>query len=1208
MDIAVKAQTEPDHQTGRALSGVVESHRQIDVQSIRPVVQERGKISLSVDGLGTNNPSGGIIQVEKPASATVRGAYLAAASTGTSERRLLNGDVRIDGEAVNWVQSLPSNIRSYNHWADVTALVKTKIDNAPSGRVNFRITEVDTENIDGEVLAVIFDDPNQTTDNTIFLLFGAQNVSGDTFSMRWTDPIDKNDSTLVADMALGISFGCQIAFNCVGVQYSQIDVNGRRMTTAAGGQDDGENSNGTLLTVGGLGDSTANPANPFALPSGSIRVDDELYDMLPFMTNGDTTLRVDTLNPSNDDNIFFASFFLAATTAVIGESVLLTPTSASNHLGANHSITAIVQDDNGNPVTGRTVSLRVLTGPNAGTTRSGITNANGRVTISYTGRTAGTDVIEATIVDSQGETNVSNRVTAQWVQQILPDDLPDLDAVSDCVLLADADGDSVITPGDTIHCTVVASNLGSVMAMSAVYRNNLGPYLILIAGSVTTTQGSVINGNSSGDRTILVTIGNIMPNGSVVITFDVQISSSLPPGRRAIPLPGTFGCDDHPEIRTRPRGSVPGTPIITIGPYPALRAVKESNLAIDLNGDNIAGAGDTVEYVATLINSGNATAPTVGFADQLDPNTTLIVGSVRTTQGQVILGNRPGDTTVEVHAGPLDPGESLTIRFQVRVNPNLSETVYRLANLAVCFYPEAPDQCVGRTTGGLCEPTETPTRPEPLLSATKRGSLFIDADGDGLPSPKDTLLYRVVIENRGSAAATEVGVTDPLDPNTTLVPGSVRFNQGSLVQGDSIDDRTIEIIIGTLKPNQRILISFLVTINDSLPAGVTAIRNQCTVRSNELSNIISDDPGTPAPRDMSEIRLDGRPDLQVTKMGFLINDVGVPQASVGDTILYQATIANVGGGAATSVRFEDTLDSATTLVVDSLRTSRGNETVDTKSANTIIRVDIGRLDPGETVSISFRVIINKGATGNQIHNQARCIYDDPDSDGTLTVLSDNPGTSVANDPIRFSLVSGFFLPFISKSSACDPNTQRPADVLLVLDRSGSMSVEGKLDAAKVAASVFLDQMALSGEEQAGIASFADTARLETMLTRNGTDLLQALASLSIRNGTALGDGIAVAQEELQSPRHNPNHTPVMIVLSDGFNSTGRAPLSAAAQAKTAGTRIFTIGLGSNVDETTLRQIASNATDYKFAPGPEDLAAIYREIAGEVNCQLQSQTE
>ena len=158
---------------------------------ITPFTTEHGKISLSIDGLGSNSASD-IIQVEKPAGATVRTAYLAAASTGGSGRVLADGDVKIDGNDVVWnvVPSFPSSISSSNSLADVTSLVKAKIDAAPAGRVDFTLTEVSTFGIDGEVLAVIFDDPNQVKDNTVVLLFGAQKTTGDSFQINLADPID----------------------------------------------------------------------------------------------------------------------------------------------------------------------------------------------------------------------------------------------------------------------------------------------------------------------------------------------------------------------------------------------------------------------------------------------------------------------------------------------------------------------------------------------------------------------------------------------------------------------------------------------------------------------------------------------------------------------------------------------------------------------------------------------------------------------------------------------------------------------------------------------------------------------------------------------------------------------------------------------------------------------------------------------------------
>ncbi len=385
--------------------------------SLSPVITETGFVNLSVDGLGTNSSSGGTIRVQKPAGATVRDAFMAAASTGFSGRVLANGDVKIDGQDVNWSMTTPSSIRSSNSFANVTSLVKSKIDSAPAGIVNFHIDEVSSDGIDGEVLAVIFNDPNQTTSNTVILLFGAQNIAGDNFSIGLANPINKNDPKLLLDLSLGISFGFQTS-GSLG-QHSNIDVNGMRLSSAAGGQDDGQGENGALLTVGGIGDSNANPPDPQYGANGSDplglgdRADDELYDLRPFVNNGDTTILVHTINPSNDDNIFFAALNLHSVTAVEGEGILLSPAASNAAVGSQVTLTATVRDSNGKPIVNTKVHFSVTQGPQAGLTFDAFTNAQGKADFTYTGHAAGTDHVTASFVDDEREF-VSNEALVNW--------------------------------------------------------------------------------------------------------------------------------------------------------------------------------------------------------------------------------------------------------------------------------------------------------------------------------------------------------------------------------------------------------------------------------------------------------------------------------------------------------------------------------------------------------------------------------------------------------------------------------------------------------------------------------------------------------------------------------------------------------------------------------------------------------------------------
>ena len=393
---------------------------EIEYGSLAPIITESGPITLSVDGSGSN---GGAYQfragapqtlrVQKPAGATVRRAFLAAATTGFSGRKLNNGEVSLDGAGVAWQISTTSSISSWNHWAEVTSLVKPKIDAAPAGLVTFNVGEVSPTGIDGEILAVIFDDPAQTTSNTVILLFGSQNIAGDTFNIALGSPINKADPNLAIDFSLGISFGFQAASGAQ-TQRSIVNVNGNRLTSIAGGQDDGAAANGALLTVGGIGDTNDNPP-PFAT-SGTPRTDDELYSLLPLVADGATAITVFSQNPSNDDNIFFAALNLRAAAAIVGEGIVLGPSPApDSDVGTSFTVTAKVQDNNGGPIASRLVTFTAFAGPHAGTTGTAVTNASGHASFTYTGTAAGVDEIKATFVDSQTHVQTSNTVVKRWI-------------------------------------------------------------------------------------------------------------------------------------------------------------------------------------------------------------------------------------------------------------------------------------------------------------------------------------------------------------------------------------------------------------------------------------------------------------------------------------------------------------------------------------------------------------------------------------------------------------------------------------------------------------------------------------------------------------------------------------------------------------------------------------------------------------------------
>jgi hypothetical protein len=372
-----------------------------------------GNYTLSADGAGAFPLSQYPVNVQKPnAGATVHKALLLGVPTWNFIPQIPNGCVTLAGVGITWDGTALNTAGTLNSYADVTSIVAPIIDAAAPGISAITVTECQTANIDGVALLVIFADP-MASEKTIIIMFGGLSSTGDSFSITLSQPIDPDAPGALLNMGLGIEFGFQTPGNG---QFSTIDVNGSRLTSAAGGADDAFDSptNGNLITVGGIGDSNDNPVDPFANHVDHYS-DDELYSLLPFITNTTVNILVETLNPSNDDNIFLAYFELSGA-AILGEGILISQDQNTNCINTMHTVVAQVQDNAGAPVVGTMVDFEVISGPNAGAMASVATNASGNATFTYFGSGGpGFDQIQACFVDSQTNTKCSNVLTKEWV-------------------------------------------------------------------------------------------------------------------------------------------------------------------------------------------------------------------------------------------------------------------------------------------------------------------------------------------------------------------------------------------------------------------------------------------------------------------------------------------------------------------------------------------------------------------------------------------------------------------------------------------------------------------------------------------------------------------------------------------------------------------------------------------------------------------------
>jgi len=576
-------------------------------------------------------------------------------------------------------------------------------------------------------------------------------------------------------------------------------------------------------------------------------------------------------------------------------------------------------------------------------------------------------------------------------------------AVSKTVVLeTDADADGAPSPGDTLRYQLTLRNTGNQAAAGVTLTDTPDSNTPLVVGSVQTHDGTVAVGNSAGDTRVVVNVGTLPGGGgSTTITFRVTVIDPLPAGvtqvrNQAVATGTNFPAEPSDDPST---GAVRDPTVTSVTIFPDGQSTKVDSLFVDADGNGVPSPGDTLLYQFDFTNSGNGAFTDVTAADTPDPNTMLVVGSVRISQGTITSGNNPGDTAIAIDVGTI-PGRGgrVTGSFLATINSPLPPGVTQVSNQATGTTFGFPSGATDDPdTPAPRDPTVTQVSAAPAGSANKTATLFTDADGNGVPSPGDTLLYRIDIVNTGNGAVTGGFLSDNLDPNTKLLVGSVQASQGTITRGNNPGDTSVAVNVGTVPGGGgRVTASFLATINNPLPAGVTQVANQAVGGSNEVPFVVTDDPGTLTPNDPTVTQVTAAPALRVSKTDSVDTDAdanGV--ASPGDTLLYVIQIQNSGNVAATLTQLTDMIDANAPLVVGSVQTSAGTVTSGNAPGDTDVAVSIGTI-PGQggTVTVRYLVFITDplapGVT--QVSDQAVV-----SSNELPPIASDDPDTAPGND-------------------------------------------------------------------------------------------------------------------------------------------------------------------------------------------------------------------
>jgi Ca-activated chloride channel family protein len=187
-----------------------------------------------------------------------------------------------------------------------------------------------------------------------------------------------------------------------------------------------------------------------------------------------------------------------------------------------------------------------------------------------------------------------------------------------------------------------------------------------------------------------------------------------------------------------------------------------------------------------------------------------------------------------------------------------------------------------------------------------------------------------------------------------------------------------------------------------------------------------------------------------------------------------------------------------------------------------------------------------------------------------------------------------------------PETARAIDILLLVDSSRSMdtldfeAAGKKISRLQALRAVVTDFIKERPQDRIGVIGFAEKPFLLCPLTLDHSWMLESLANVETSLGTAMGSAIEAGVDLL---RAGGNRSRVLILITDGLNTSGSDPVQAAKLAAAAGVRLYTIAAVSydevqtdHFENSPLYVMAKSTGGAFFQAGnSQSLQSIYGEI-------------
>lgn len=190
---------------------------------------------------------------------------------------------------------------------------------------------------------------------------------------------------------------------------------------------------------------------------------------------------------------------------------------------------------------------------------------------------------------------------------------------------------------------------------------------------------------------------------------------------------------------------------------------------------------------------------------------------------------------------------------------------------------------------------------------------------------------------------------------------------------------------------------------------------------------------------------------------------------------------------------------------------------------------------------------------------------------------------------------------------------RPMPVIILADTSGSMSVDGKIEALNLALKdmvlSFSKESRMNADIQVGLITFGGEASMHLPLT--SAHSIEEVQQLNAMGGTPMGQAFRVVKDLLEDKELIPSraYRPVIVLISDGHPTDDIIEpfeqLISSERANKA-TRLA-LAIGSDADEAMLRDFGNDLEAPLFhAHDARDIRNFFKAVTMSVSSRSRSQ--